>query len=521
MPGIPSTRLDDKSPTEVNENIHDKAPPPCGPAEQGLSVELAPDDRQRPHQLVTIGDSLTMGFQHGAVFRTDRSWPALAARAMGIDGFRYPRFEPPDGPGGLPLDLERLARALADRPGPNPLFARSYLDAIEDYWERGAGRLAPDRDGPINHNLAVYGWDLRDALSLDADTLETRIIAPRDQFLNLSTVVENDNDRAGMRVLNSARGVDGRPLSSVGAAQELGREGIENLVVMLGANNALTTVTDLDVVWSAAGYDQLVLKDPFTVWTPEHFRAELEELVAELRLVGARRVVLATVPHVTIAPIARGVGERERPDSRYFPFYSRPWIGDHQFDPRVDPHITGAEARAVDAAIDLYNEAIAGAIQDARRDGLDWLVFDVSSLLDRFANRRYMGAAAAARPEWWTEYQLPDALDELEPGLDTRFFRADRTGRTHGGVFGLDGVHPTTVTYGVVAEELLRLLDDAGAFADGRHPRIDFEEVLGLDTLVSDPPSNIDLSLDFIGALDEVLDAWGWIFRLGRAPATD
>ena len=512
-------RLDDKTPEEVNENIQDKAPLPVGAADQGIPVAVGPDDRPRSHRLVTLGDSLTMGFQHGAIFRTGLSWPALAAAAMGIADFRYPVFEPPDGPGGLPLDLERLARALAARPGPNPLFARGYLDAIEDYWERGEGRNPPDRHGPINHNLAVYGWDLRDALSLDADSLDMRITQPEDQFINVS--VENDNDRAGIRVLNSARRADGRPLSAVGAAQELGREGVENLVVMLGANNALTTVTDLEVVWSGDGYDELVRKDRFTVWTPEHFRAELADLVTELRAVDARRVVLATVPHVTIAPIARGVGQKQRADSRYFPFYTRPWIADHQFDPRVDPHMTAAEARAVDAAIDLYNAAIAEAVRAARRDNLDWLVFDISALLDRFAKRRYMGEAQAAQPDWWTPYQAPDEYAHLEPELDTRFFRAGPNGRTEGGVFGLDGVHPTTATYGVVAHELLGVLEGAGAFADGPVPRIDFAEVLAQDSLVSDPPPNIDVSLEFLGVLDELVDIWGWIFRLGRAPHRD
>ena len=50
--------------------------------------------------------------------------------------------------------------------------------------------------------------------------------------------------------------------------------GIETLVVLLGSNNALQTVTKLKVAWSGAGYDDIAKKGAFTVWRPEHFSAE-------------------------------------------------------------------------------------------------------------------------------------------------------------------------------------------------------------------------------------------------------
>ncbi|MBR7678939.1 hypothetical protein KDA82_39565, partial [Streptomyces daliensis] len=50
------------------------------------------------HRLVTIGDSLTQGFQSGAVFLTDLSYPALIARELGCaDTFRCPSY---NGRGG-------------------------------------------------------------------------------------------------------------------------------------------------------------------------------------------------------------------------------------------------------------------------------------------------------------------------------------------------------------------------------------------------------------------------------------
>jgi hypothetical protein len=66
------------------------------------------------HRLVAIGDSLTQGFLNGAVNRTEWSFPAQAARAMGVQDFRVPEF---GGPGGIPLNLEWLIRKLGRRFG--------------------------------------------------------------------------------------------------------------------------------------------------------------------------------------------------------------------------------------------------------------------------------------------------------------------------------------------------------------------------------------------------------------------
>jgi hypothetical protein len=73
-----------------------------------------------PNRLVTIGDSITHGFMSGAIFRTDLSWPAIVAFELGIfDEFRHPTYEAPDGPGGIPIDIERALRACESRFGPS------------------------------------------------------------------------------------------------------------------------------------------------------------------------------------------------------------------------------------------------------------------------------------------------------------------------------------------------------------------------------------------------------------------
>lgn len=83
--------------------------------------------------------------------------------------------------------------------------------------------------------------------------------------------------------------------------------------------------------WSDTGYDTLDGKSAYNVWRPTHFALEYGRLVEAVRAIPARRVVLATVPHVTVAPIANGVnpqrpGQKRRPGSRYFPYCTDPRI---------------------------------------------------------------------------------------------------------------------------------------------------------------------------------------------------
>src|SRR3954471_16563134 len=63
-----------------------------------------------PARLVVLGDSLSHGFQSGAVFKTALSCPAIVAHELGwLDSYRSPVY---GGAGGLPFNLELLLRRL-------------------------------------------------------------------------------------------------------------------------------------------------------------------------------------------------------------------------------------------------------------------------------------------------------------------------------------------------------------------------------------------------------------------------
>jgi hypothetical protein len=506
------------------------AGPPEPVWDAALGIDVAPDRTGTPaHRLVAIGDSLTHGFQSGAIFNTELSYPAIVARELGPTPFRYPGYP---GFGGLPFNLELAVRELEAEFGRDIGFLelglagfrlRQLAARIEDWWERGAGAEPPILDG-IHHNLGVYGWDLRDVLDRTARRCREGIERPTDGLFR--QLVEDANERAALRVLPTEGSPDRTVLD---CARELGADGdgIETLIVMLGANNVLGAVTDLRVAWSADGYDTLNGKRGFTVWRPTHFRRELDRVVAEVRRIRARHVIWATVPHVTIAPIARGVQRKVRPGSRYFPYYTRPWISDDAFEPSRDPCITESQARDVDRAVDQYNDAIVAAVRAAREgeDGAprDWYVLDLAGILDRLAQRRYL-TDTLARPPWWRPYELPPELAALDPVPDSCFLAVDERGRrTTGGLFSLDGVHPTTIGYGVIAQEVIDIMRRAGVpffHRDGATPRqdpvrVNFPRLLGRDTLVGDPPASLSSNLRLIGWLDERLDVFSRVLRVG------
>jgi hypothetical protein len=489
---LPAEYLDPDTPPEVV--VTDQVRPlvtdstlgvPLGVPGPGLPA--VPDPPR--HQLVTVGDSLTHGMSSGAVFHTDLSWPALVARSLGVD-LVVPTYGGPLD--GLPLNIEKLLRDLQGKFGETlnllelaqlPLELQSLADANEDYWERGKGSRPPRTDRRYE-NVGIYGWDVRDSLSSTTARARARIAShpPHDDLLGAKP--DNDNDIAAASVL--------APFSpaaaQIDAAASHGHDGgIGTLVVVLGANNALRSVVQKKVAWSGPQFQDLDRKGAYTVWNPVQFQAEYADLVRGLLPIPAHRVLLATVPHVTVAPIAAGVnparhGKKWRKGSRYFPYYTDPWIAEKDFRPDKHRHITHQQARAVDSAIDQFNDAIGDHVRRARADGRDWRLVDLCGILDGVSYRRYLDDdAAAAAQQAWQPYPLPAPI----AGLDTRFYRSDETGRHQGGLFGLDAVHPSTAGYGIIAQAVLDVLSAAGIPSPG----IDFTELLAQDTLNSSPPA--------------------------------
>lgn len=469
------------------------------------------------HRLVVLGDSLSHGFKSLAIHDTELSWPVMVAEAMGLDNeeFRRPSYPGPADCPGLPLNVEALLRQLEAHAGTSaPLLGRhspelaavtvQLLREVKRYWEHGDGSH-DDPTAPPIHNLSIYGWDVRDALTRTREDCHD-VLKPGSLLHQLiphlpSPLTSHDGERAALRVLTASAGEDS---STVGAAERLAKDGIGTLIVELGANNILQTVVKMQLTWTPQGYEKLTpaqrmrAKASATAYRPTHFASDYQELVDRVTAMKARRVVLTTVPHVTVAPLLHGVGTKPT-GSRYFARYSRVFVPEAEFDANRDECLSGEACRQIDSAIDSYNAFIVDKVTQARSNGLDWHVFDMCGLLDRLAYRRYYEEPSARPAEFPDVYQLPEALTNLSPWPDTRFFGSDRHGRFQGGLIALDGVHPTTIGYGIVAQEVLVLLDRIGVSLKSK--QIDWDAVLASDTMIQAPPRTLSTDLGLLGGL--------------------
>lgn len=531
-----------KTPSDAPDDleIRPSAPEPLTTHQAHLGVSLngrQVDGRDRPHRLVTIGDSLTQGFQSLAIAKTELSWPMIVARSFGFS-LSHPEFTGPIGSPGLPLNLEGLARAIDDALGQRALafqearalvVALKRLTAIRRYWVTGLGSHEPAPRQGFYENLAIWGWDVRDALSksrswcqeqIDTQSTWRERIGLKDRLMTVHA-----NERTAIRTLANATPAQ-TPVTQISAAQELGAEGIDTLVVALGANNALGAVGALQIRWSGPGYESVDEKNRYNVWTPTDFRSELGDLVEGVDRIESAHTIWFTVPHVTVAPILRGMGDKPY-YSRYFARYAHAWQSEAAFDANADPSLSGDEARMIDAAIDQYNWAIKRAVRDARAErGRDWFVMDLCGLLDRLAYRRYL-ESPGARPGWMPQQVragrpttptggtpgvddvLPPELLALSPRPDTRFLSSDRKGRTQGGLIALDGVHPTTIGYGLIAREVAEILTTkagvvpVGPTATGS---VDFDRLVREDSLISSPPRLLGEELRLAGVVNHLVD---------------
>jgi hypothetical protein len=331
-------------------------------------------------------------------------------------------------------------------------------------------------------NLGIYGWDVRAAISFTEARASARIAAhpPHDDLLGAKP--DNDNDIAAASVLAPF----GDAAAQLDAAASHGRDGgIGTLVVALGANNALGSVAGKRIAWTQSDYMDLDDKERYTVWNPAHLAAEYADLVRGILPIPARRLVLATVPRETIAPIAFGVnpdnpGHKWREGFRYFPYYTDPWIAEADFRPDKHRHITHQHARAIDSAIDQFNDVILDHVRRARAAGRDrcWTCAASSTAWPT-------AGSPPTPPRRHPISGSPTRSANRSRTLTPRFFRSDKTGRLQGGLFGLDAVHPTIVGYGLIAHAVLDLPAGTGVPVTA----INFVDLLKKDTLNARPPA--------------------------------
>jgi len=482
-------------------------------------------------KLVAIGDSLTQGFQSGAIETTKIDWstPAIIARALGLDvpqDFRVPRI-----PGrGFPVNIEDLLRYEQDRLGTHinrlewvthfPLAARRYLDTIEDYYERGGGSL-PAKYRGIYHNLAVWGFTVRESLALTPQrcraVIENEEGWIEDDFVGIPSAPMY---RTAMRVLNPGNLPERMADSQVATFERLAqRERVDVLMVGLGANDCLGTVLTLEVKDMAKARGAIspdpIARLAWNLTSTEQFALDYRELAQRIdtALSGQQtKVFVSTVPHVTIPPITSGIGKF---DGTYFEGYARFFVDDDN-RPLFVEQLSGNEARTIDQRIDSFNDVIR-----AEAAARGWTVVDLCGLLDSLAVKRRQlrpGASSESQPldpseplRTFLKDQPEHPLLRLDPVPSILSLRLDASGqRRQGGLFSLDGVHPTTIGYGLIAQLYLSAMQQAGV--PGASPdKLPWSEVLANDSLLQSPPK---LWEDVFQAASQHARLWSLVFRV-------
>jgi hypothetical protein len=456
------------------------------------------------HKIVTIGDSLTMGFKSGAIHDNHLAFPVFLAEALGAKSeFRHPDFCDNLGIGGIPCNLETLLNVLSARHPRgihwyNCLAAlytvNAWLDKVEKYWESGPGSK-PHATGDFCNNSAILTFGVSDACRVTEGLCVRNLARPKNNSFLFSQIPEFPMYRAARWVLNPAGTSFMGGSSQIDIARKMANDkGIENLILFLGANNCLGAIMDMELKFSdEADLYRRPHQRTSNIWLPEHFSRAYETLAYAVNTIGAEHVYVGTVPHVTIPPVSRGWGSIE---NGYFEYYTRPWIWDNVFDPKKDARITRDDAMLIDSFVDSYNAAIR---QLAHK--YHWIVVDVCAELDKMAYRRNIKkpvfawpneALDALRKNPVTSY-LVDETGRLK--LDTRYLELwdrdspDKGKIKCGGLFSLDGVHPTTFCYGAIADMFLKSMIANGATTmSGGTPKLDWEIIVNSDSLLNAPP---------------------------------
>lgn len=453
--------------------------------------------RKSRHRLITIGDSLTLGFNNGCIYRTDLNYPSMLARSMSGDvPLEQPVFT---AQGGLPLNLEILIRGLCDIYGKN-ISPSQYIAAlrylyvtarrIKRYWDGGYIPLNEDRKIPY-HNQSVWGYAVNDAWLMNEKISREYIETHPAPFNMLGILHGNAMYTTTRCVLNPSFGQAMAENNMIENARYFAENGgIENLIVFLGANNITGAVTDLRIRYSEKDQlEQLPFNRNYTVTRPEHFELLYRKLAEKVSSIRAERIITASIPHITIPPVTRGINsDLSTNQTGYFDYYTRFWIWDDTFDPEIHPYLTKEQAIELDQLVDDYNQIIKKVAKE-----YGWLVVPLGELISTMANRRL-----PADSRYYCSKNFIDALkrnpktrylvkDNKYCSLSAEYLRLnDENGLIYkGGIFSLDGLHPTTIGYGFIAEQFYEVMRKNGV----RFERpLDWDFIIANDSLVTNPP---------------------------------
>jgi hypothetical protein len=457
-----------------------------------------------------MGDSMAQGFKNGGIYRTDLSFPALLARSMGLySDFHMPSFS---AQAGIPINIEMLVRGLAEKYGDKLTASNSVsaarelyrtLSRIKSYWEGHLTSLQKEQPTPF-HNQSIWGLSISDTMLMTEKYCREQIINFKPRYSVFNVLPDNAMYTTARLVLNPAfnPALENNTMAdNIGLLSDDG--GIENLIVCIGHNNIVGAVTRLSIIMSEENDVNTYFENrKCTVFRPEHFKFELRALYHRISKLNTKHVYVPTIPYITIPPAIRGVNEdSDCTGSGYFDYYTRFWVWDEDFDPDKHPHLTKDQAIFLDQIVDQYNEIIRRLAYE-----FDFNVVPVHKYVAAAARRRMGNSEIQPYPTEFLQALKNNpntgyiVNNQGRPKISTDYLRLDKkTGLIdRGGIFGLDGLHPTTIGYGLIANMYRNCMLKRGVqFA---YP-FDWDFVIENETLVTNPPpllNNLRLLLRFL-----------------------
>jgi len=404
----------------------------------------AGDRRADLSRLVVIGDSLSAGYQNSSLVRTHQpdGFASLVAAQAGA---------------ALPLPL-------IGEPGIPPEL---YVDPGTGDIERKDGfgwRVNPHVQA---FNLAVYGADAADALEAEADGEVNGFAVPTD-FTDPDYGTEVAAFLAD--VLGSVDPDD--PLEVYGVTKDLLTELVlgtpplpgpvertqVGLAEALAPTTAFVWLGGNDTLWPAITGGQVPAPDPAA------FAAVYAEVMDRMAATGATLVV-ANLPDVTVVPYLTSFEEVTAA------------LG---LDPATVSYLLGigpgdyVTADAWDFILAILADPTSGPLPDP-------VVLDADEVADIRAATDAFNAVIAAEAESHGAalvdiHALMNRIDA--GGVVVRGQRL--TSAFGGGVFSLDGIHPTNTAQAIVANAFIRALNRKGAGI----PPVNVGRVMAADPLV-------------------------------------
>lgn len=469
-------------------------------------------------KLFTIGDSISQGFMSLAAARTDLCFSTLIAKSMGLQvGAEYLYPEWPMG--GLPANIENILRRLEKKYGSDingfdwvtilPTLEK-VLDEAEDYYERQGGSAKQPYPGGFEffHNVAIQGFDVADSWMITPQICKHQIEISNEKgeskpdFLGLPNAAFY---RTALKVLNPSLNPIYDNYSQLDWLEHhtTTTQGVENLILWLGSNNALGTVISLQINQTPNDSNQTLtnpsqkpesfrdVREQWNLWHPNDFEAEYQELLDRVDTIMQDNnnpdwnVFVGTVPLITIIPLAKGVGPTteinipgdDRP-SIYYKYYTYFPFDEDTVRKTGTLYLTLQDALYIDDCIRKYNQIIRELVKNKNSNyqRSRYHIVELANALQEIAFKRNAGQI---------QYDFPEYFNFVYPQVNTKYYHADTSGRLRqGGLFSLDGIHPSAIGQGLIAYEFLKVMAQIGVV---NNTELDWKSIFLSDKLYLQP----------------------------------